>query len=425
MDFIDEHFLAILGLVATLVLGFYFSAIEMAFSSLNRPRLKAIENGLTNKTKKIEAARALSLHEDRFDELISTLLICNNTVAIASATLSAALFVRLIGEWGYLVSTLAVSAIVIVFTDILPKSTTKENPEKVAIRSAKFVSFLMTAFKFINKGILTIKKLFAKNKNEEDKEEAGEFLSQELTYIVEEAEREGSLLEDDRELITNAIDFNETLMKDLLTPRVDVIGVSIEATVGEIKEIFLKEEYTRLIVYGENIDDVKGIVHLRDFLKLLAGDRPEKTLTDILRTPVFTVESARVSDALRLLKEAHTHLVVVLDEYGGMAGIVTMDDILERLVGDIWDEHDVATEDFLLLENDDYRVLCTAYSEDFFEFFDLDVSTESSTVGGWIMDVLRRIPTKADAFEFENLHVTVTKVDEGRPTECLIKVLKQ
>ena len=425
-SFLSEHLFAITALFTTLILGIYFSAAEMAFSSLNRARINSMAEGNDQRAKR--ARQVTNLYENRFDETISTLLICNNTVAITSATISAALFVQLLGEWGYLVSTIAVSAVVIVFTDIFPKSISKENPEKVAIACVSFLTFLMMVLRPLNWLIFKFKKLFnRKNEslNEELDEEEQELRGQELIFMVEEAEKDGAIAEEDTELITNAIEFNDITVWDIITPRVDITSISIDSTNDEVMSLFLDAEYSRIIVYEGSLDNIIGVVHLRDFLRLVASTNDELPLqlSDVVKPAVFTVTSAKISDVLKLFKSELTHLAVVVDEYGGTEGIVTMDDILERLVGDIWDEHDEVIEEFMKLSDHKYRILCTSYIADLFEFFDIKAECESTTVGGWIMDELRKTPEEGDKFEFENLSVTVTVTDSLRAVECEVEII--
>lgn len=422
-SFISQNLIPIIALIVTLILGIYFSAAEMAFSSLNRARINSMADIGSQNTNR--AKQVASLYENRFDEVISTLLICNNTVAITSATISAALFAQLLGEWGYFLSTLIISAIVIIFTDIFPKSLSKENPEKVAMWCIPFLLVLLILLRPINWGIVKIKILF--NLKFEVEEEVlnakeQELRGQELIFMTREAKKDGALDEEDTELITNAIEFNDITVWDIITPRVDITCISHDATTDEMMQLFLKAEYSRIIVYEGSLDNIKGVIHLRDFLRLLANKNSTEELqfSEIIKPAVFTVTNAKISDVLQIFKKEHTHLAVVIDEYGGTEGIVTMDDILERLVGDIWDEHDEVVEEFLKLSEGKYRILCTSYIADMFEFFDIRAESESSTVGGWIMDELRRTPEIGDSFEFENLIVTVTKVDQHRAQECEI-----
>ena len=413
-------------LILLLLLGTYLSATEMAFASLNRARIKNIAEGGGKRGKR--AAKVFSLYENRFDEVISTLLICNNIVAITSATVSVVLFVRLIGdEWGYIVSTVVISSIVIVLTDIFPKSISKEKPETVAIFAVPFLRLLMALLKPITMGVVKMKNGLSSKfmrKEETLSEDEQNLRGQELIFMVEEAEKDGAINEDDSLLITNAIEFNDLLAEDILTPRVNVVSIPMGASMDEIAKLFLTG-YSRMPVYEDSMDTIHGIVHIRDFLKCVVknGDGPASTLQDIITPAIFTVKGARVSELLKLLKKEKSHMAIVTDEYGGTEGIITMEDILERLVGEIWDENDEVIEEILPLDENKFKVLCTANIDTMFEHFSINAESQSNTVCGWIMDMLRRTPEEGDSFDYEKLKVTVTKADGRRAEECLVELI--
>jgi len=352
-------------------MGAYFSACEMAFASLNRARIKNMAEGGGKRGRR--AALVERLNENRFDEVISTLLICNNIVAITAATVSVALFIRLIGEWGYLFSTVFISAVVIVLTDIFPKSMSKQNPEKVALFCAPLLLMLMTLLKPINWAVMKMKNgmsaLFPKNEEDSAQDEQS-LVGQELKFMVEEAEKDGTIDQEDSELITNAIEFNELTAWDVITPRVDIVSIPIGASVEDISVLFLESGYSRMPVHEETLDNIKGVVHLRDFLKCMAtsSDPNPTTLEDIITPVVFTVTSARITELMKMLNKEKSHLAIVTDEYGGTEGMVTMEDILESLVGDIWDENDEIVEEFVDMGDNKHRILCTAYIDDMFEY---------------------------------------------------------
>jgi len=405
-----------------LLLGTFFSASEMAFSALNRARLKSmLDNG--NKG----AARALKL-SDRFDELLSTLLICNNLVAIAAATIAAVLFVQLIPEYGALVSTVVVSVVVIVFTDIFPKTIAKEAPENTAIFCAPMVHFFMMILKPVNfilsKWKAGINRAFTSKSKEDEEAERG-FQGQALLYMVEEAEQEGAISEEDSLLISNAIEFNDLKAEDILTPRVNIIGISKDSSIDSTAEKFMESGYSRLPVYDESLDNITGVVHIRDFIKCVGHNH--QSLDSIITPALYTVTSAKVTELFKLLQKKKSHMAIVTDEYGGTEGIVTMEDILEQLVGEIWDENDEVIEEFTPTGEHDYsyKVLCTTDIEKMFEFFDMDEKPDVSTVSGWIMDQLGRTPEVGDTFTYEKLKVTVTKADQRRAEECIITVMPE
>ena len=412
--------LTISFLIILLIVGTFFSAAEMAFSALNRARLKSM---VDNNNKR--AALALKL-TDRFDELLSTMLICNNLVAITTATVAAVLFIRLFPNHGAFISTAVVSMIVIVFTDIFPKTLAKEAPESTAIFCAPVAFFLMTILKPINallsKWKAHLSRAFMSRSKEDEDAERG-FGSQALLYMVEEAEQEGTINEEDSLRISNAIEFNDLKAEDILTPRVNVVGIPKGSTIDEAAGIFMESGYSRLPVYDESIDNIIGVVHIRDFIKCVGHNH--ETLDSIITPAVYTVISAKVTELFKLLQKKKSHMAIVTDEYGGTEGIVTMENILEQLVGDIYDENDEVIEEFTPQPDGSHKVSCAADIDKMFEYFDMEDETEVSTVSGWIMDQLGRTPEEGDTFTYEHLHVTVTKADQRRAEECIITVLPE
>ena len=412
------------ALLVLFLCGTFFSAAEMAFSSLSHARIKAIEAGGGKKGTK--ASRVSHLYENQFDHVISTLLICNNTVAIATATVSAALFVHLIGDWGYFVSTFVVSAIIVIFTDVFPKSMASEQPEKIAVWCVPTIGFLLMILKPVNFVVLAIKnKLGAAfvSKDSTLTEEEQSLRGQELIYMVEEAEKDGAFDTEDTALITNAITWHDISAWDILTPRVDIISVPLQASMDEVATIFSESGYSRIPVYEDSLDNIKGIVHMRDFLGCMCKQGDSLTLADIVTPAVFTVTNARITDLLSLLKKEQSHMAIVTDEYGGTEGLITLDDILERLVGHIWDEADEVVDEFIPLSDNTFKVLGTAYIDDMFAYFQIKAESSANSVGGWVQDMLRRVPEVGDSFVFEHLQVSVTKADHLRVEECHIQVL--
>ena len=422
--FLYQNLIWLIILITLLMLGTYFSSAEMAFSSLNRARIKSLADGGGKRGRR--AALVSRMYENRFDEVISTLLICNNTVAITAATVSVALFLRLIGDMGYLVSTIVITVVVVVFTDIIPKSMSKEQPEKVALFCAPFLLVLMTLLRPITWLLIKMKNRISARFVSKEADFAGEeqaMRGQELLFMVEEAEKDGAINEDDSLRISNAIEFNDLLAWDILTPRIKIECIPHDATMRDISELFVESGYSRMPVYEDSLDTVKGIVHIRDFLRCMARtDEAGFNIDDIITPAVFTATSTPIPALLNLLKKEQSHMAIVTDEYGGTEGIVTMEDILKQLVGDIWDEHDEVIEEIVPIGENKYKVLCTADVYKLFDFLDIEAESESSTVNGWIMDMLRRIPEVGDSFTYDKLTVTVTKADQRRAEECEVKV---
>ena len=410
----------IVFVIIVLLLGTAFTSMaEMAFASLNRARIKHMA-GSGNK----RATLVLKIHE-RFDELISAMILCGYGLYIAAATISTFLFLQLMGDIGPFVSAVLLTIIAVVFTDDLPKSMAKHSPERFALLTAPIVWVIMIILGPINFLLVRWKKQintrFFSKKGEPNGEEAN-FGGEELLYVVEEFEQEGSITEEESLRISNAIEFHDLLIEDILTPRVNIVGIPKSSSIEEVAQIFLESGYSRLPVYEENIDNVVGVVHIRDFLKWTAGK--VKSLDKIMAPVIYTALVSQVTEAFKLLQKEKKHMAIVVDEHGGTEGLVTMDDILRELVGDIWDESDEDTPQFTDLGNNKHKVICTADIDKMYEYFGLEGESESLTVGGWITDILERIPKKGDSFTYNNLTVTVTKANPKRAKECVIEVSK-
>ena len=394
---------SVTAMLVCVILSAYFSATETAFSSANRTRLKALaEKG--NK----RAALAHALAED-YDRLISTILIGNNIVNIAVASIGTMLFVKLYGDIGATISTVVVTVVVLIFGEITPKSLAKESPDRFAMFVTPVIGLLVVVLKPINWLFAQWKKLMCKIVKTEA--ETG-FTSDELMTIVEEAEQEGGMDAEETELLKSAIEFHDLDVGDILTPRVRVEGVELSSTPAEAADQFEQCGYSRLPVYEETMDHIVGVIHQKDFHNRLRKGNTFH-LGDIMKKPVYVPVSAKISDTLKLLQKNQIQMAVVADEYGGTEGIVTMEDILEELVGEIWDEHDEVEEAFRFSDNGrTCTVLGSASPEEMFEKLGIEDETAASTVSGWVMEKTEKIPQAGDSFEFGGWKATVLKADE-------------
>lgn len=405
---------SLLTIVIFVALSAYFSATETAFSSLNRVRLKNLAKNGNRR-----AALVLQLSDD-YDKLLSTILVGNNIVNIATAAVGTALFIRLYGDIGATISTIVVTIVVLIFGEISPKSLAKESPERFAMFAAPLLRLLLIVLTPVNFLFSLWKKLLKKAFHAKD--EPG-MTEEELLTIVEEAEQDGAINEEDSELIHSVIDFNDLKVNDVLTPRVDIVGVALDDGQDRIARTFLQSGYSRLPVYRETVDRIVGVLNEKDFFNGLMGEG----LVDVealMQPPLFVPPSARISNVLRLLQRKKTHLAVVPDEYGGTFGIVTMEDILEELVGEIWDEHDDIVEDIVQTGVDTWQVNGLAELDKLFGRLGMERDdTEAVTVGGWIMERLGRIPQTGDGFACGRLHVTVDRTHERRVTQATVRIL--
>ncbi len=395
----------IIAMLACVICSAYFSATETAFSSLNKTRIKTLAEDGHKRAKLV-----LKLSND-YDRLISTILIGNNIVNILAASLGTLMFVKLLGEdIGATVSTVVVTVVVLIFGEISPKSIAKDFPEKFAMFSAPIIQFLIWILTPLNFLFWLWKKflsLFLKKKDDEKLSQA------ELLMFVEEVQEGGSIDTNEGHLLRNAIEFGDLKAEDILTHRVDLEALPVDATPEEVAEQFENSKFSRLPVYKEDIDHIVGILHLKDFYGI--NGITTQPISEIMTPPLFIHRTEKISDLLKQLQTTKSHMAVVVDEYGGTLGIVTMEDILEELVGDIWDEHDDVLEDVRNIGYDTYRVNCSMSMDDFCQQFDIDAQSESSTVNGWISEQLDKIPEKGDKFSYKNLDITVTDIDSHRP----------
>lgn len=395
----------IIAMLACVIGSAYFSATETAFSSLNKTRIKTLAEDGHKRAKLV-----LKLSND-YDRLISTILIGNNIVNILAASLGTLMFVKLLGEdIGATVSTVVVTVVVLIFGEISPKSIAKDFPEKFAMFSAPIIQFLIWILTPLNFLFWLWKKflsLFLKKKDDEKLSQA------ELLMFVEEVQEGGSIDTNEGHLLRNAIEFGDLKAEDILTHRVDLEALPVDATPEEVAEQFENSKFSRLPVYKEDIDHIVGILHLKDFYGI--NGITTQPISKIMTPPLFIHRTEKISDLLKQLQATKSHMAVVVDEYGGTLGIVTMEDILEELVGDIWDEHDDVLEDVRNIGYDTYRVNCSMSMDDFCQQFDIDARSESSTVNGWTSEQLDKIPEKGDKFSYKNLDITVTDIDSHRP----------
>ena len=392
-----------------LALSAYCSATETAFSSANTTRLRTLaEKGSGN------AALALKLLE-QYDRLLSTILIGNNIVNIATASIGTVLFVRHYGDAGATISTVVVTVVVLIFGEISPKSIAKDCAEKCAMLSAPILRVLIWVLMPLNLLFSLWKKLLAKvfRLNTDSK-----MSQEELLMLVDEVQQDGSIDRDEGELLKNAIGFSEQEAQDILIHRVDLAALPVTASKEEVAALFTQTKYSRLLIYQDSIDHILGTVHQKDFY--VGCGVTDQPLSDIISPPVFALENEPIRALLKKLQQAKTHVAVVVDEYGGTCGIVTMEDILEELVGEIWDEHDEEEVFLRKIAPDTWMVDAGMDFDDFAEFFQLKTDSEMVSVSCWVMEQFGRVPEAGDSFVYENLTVRVTRVENHRIEEIQV-----
>lgn len=411
--------MTLIGILVILVFcSSFFSATETAYSSINKIKLKNMASAGSRK-----AQKALEL-ADGYDRLLSTILVGNNVVNILASSLATVLFVQNLGfgDAGVSLSTAVMTIVILIFGEISPKSIAKETPEKFAMAVAGVIGFIQTLLTPINFLFSLWKKLLSMMFKVENDDS---MTQEELLTIVEEAQNEGDLEAHESDLICAAIEFNDLDVKDILTPRVDVIAVDVTDSLDEIELMFRNNNFSRLPVYENSIDNIVGVIHEKDFYNLYYNHMG--TFKLITQTLLYTSPHVKISSLLKQLQSSKTHMAVVLDEYGGTAGIITLEDILEELVGEIYDEHDQVKEYYKELDPNTYLIECDMDLDDMFEFFGLEDEEDYDfiTVSGWVIHELERIPKVGESFTYKNLVVTVTQTDARKVIEVKVSVIPQ
>lgn len=396
-------------IAALVILSALFSATETAFTSANRIRLKNMAEGGSRGAK--VALRVM----EKYDKCLTTILIGNNIVNIATSSLATLLCVQLFADRGPVIATAATTVIVLIFGEITPKTIAKGNAEAACIAFGRIMWGLMFILTPISAIFLLIQKaaskLFIKKKEVYVTE-------QELMHIIDEIEDQGVLEEQESALVRNALEFDETTVEQIMQPRVNVVGIDIYDSKEKIMELFKTEAYTRLPVYEKSLDHIIGVVSYRDFSqKVLEGNdfNLSELVTDILYIPSLM----RISEVLRKMQREKEHIAVVVDQYGGTAGIVTMEDVLEELVGEIWDENDVVSTPVKFVSETVFKVGGEVSKMDFNRYFegrgmDYEINGDFNTVGGWVLQLFGKIPSDGDIVETDEFKITVEKVEERR-----------
>ena len=315
---------------------------------------------------------------------------------------------------------MVLTVVVLIFGEVSPKSIAKESPERFAMASAPVLRVFLAILRPLNFLFALWKRLLSRFLHTAD--DAG-ITEEELITMVSEAESEGGLDQHESQLIRSAIEFGDLEAGDILTPRVDIVAVEDSATMDEIAATFAESGYSRLPVYHKDVDDIVGVIHEKDFHA--ARYRGQTDIAGCITPVHYTTANAELGLLLRTLQKKKTHMAIVVDEYGGTAGLVTLEDILEELVGEIWDEHDEVIESFRKQEDGSYLISASADLTDLYDLFSISGECDASTVSGWVIDELGRLPQVGDHFQAEGLDVTVTQVDHRRVLEIRVAVLPE
>ncbi len=405
------------AIIALVLCSTFFSGTETAFSSVNKIKMK---NLAADDNKRAELVLELT---ENFDKLITTILVGNTISNIAMTTVATVYGISVWGsKIGPTIATVLVTILVLVLGEISPKIIAREYAEEVSLFLAPFVKALiviLTPLTFIFMGLkVLLKKMFGKKTGPE-------FSEDELLTIVEEAEAGGAIGEEQSELISNAIEFNDVEAMDILTPRVDIVAIEKGTPVAEIKQVFRDSGLSRLPVYEDDLDNIIGVINQKDFYN--KNVRSIKDVEKIIKPVAYVAETIKAAVLLKKMQAKKTHIAIVVDEYGGTTGLVTLEDIIEEIVGDIYDEHDtVSSKEVRPAGDNTYLVAGSADLEDFFEIFDEEIEADANTVNGWVMIELDRLPKEGDIFDYESkhkvFHVRVTKADARRALMTRISV---
>ncbi len=406
----------IVVLVILIFLSAFFSGTETAFTSFNKTRMKTLASDGNKR-----AARVLDI-EEHYDKFLSTMLVGNNLVNITATTIATLVFARYLkGDAGFAatVSTIVMTVTVLLFGEITPKILAKDFAESYTMRTAGIVRFFMVILTPLTFLFSLWQKLLYKLVKTDP---AASITEDEILTMVEEAQSEGGIDEHESDLIRSAIEFNDLEVSAVLTPRVDIVAATADTPLDEISELFRTSGFSRLPVYEDTIDNIIGVIHEKDFNKLYYDGGTG--LADIMHEVLCITEGMKISKLLREFQSAKTHMAVVVDEFGGTAGLVTMEDVLEGLVGEIWDEHDEVIESIRPVGENEYLVNGgTSMNElaDLYDFPD-EVLEDNATVNGFVLDNLGKVPEVGDRFDFESLTAEVTRVEGRRAAEIRLTV---
>lgn len=407
----------IFSILCLLLLSAFFSATETAFTSLNRIKMKNMAND------DVKNAKLVLKLEDRYDKLLSTILIGNNIANIGMTAIATVMFVALLGgSLGPTASTVVMTVAVLIFGEISPKNIAKEHPEGFALFAAPIMRGLMWLFTPLNVFFSLWKKLLGQLFGTQ---ENGSYTEDELITIVEEAQIGGSIGKEQQELITNAIEFDDLEAIDVITPRVDIVAVELGTSVEEIGRTFKESGLSRLPVYEDDLDNIIGIINQKDFHNYVVGENQE--LEQYIKPVAYVAESIKAAVLLKKMQTKKTHIAIIVDEYGGTTGLVTMEDIIEELVGKIYDEHDaIEMREVTRLYDGSYSVAGGANVEKFFEMVGEDIDINATTINGWVMIELDRLAKVGDTFTYRSrhkiFHVRVTRADERRALMVQIRI---
>lgn len=414
----SDSIIMIIVMIALTACSAFFSATETAYLSFNQLRMKNLASSGNKRAKLV-----MSMYDD-YDRLISSVLIGNNIVNITLSSISTVLFIKFIGDAGATVSTVVITVVVLIFGEITPKSVSKDFADPFVLKTVYIVRGCVCILYPFSMVFGLWQKLVDRItvKPEEDV-----VTEEEIITMVDEAEEDGKIDPDEGNLIRSAIGFSDLTAAEILTPRSDIIYITKDMTNDEISAKFMESGYSRMPMCEESLDDVCGILHEKDFLYYLKN--PSVPIESILTKSVFVSKHINIYELLKILQDAKCHMAVVSDEFGSVVGIVTLEDIIEELIGEIWDEHDKVEELFTLLSDGSYLVDCSADTDALFELLEIETEDEhteqAQTVNGWLIINFGYIPDIGERIDLDGLHIEVTATDKTKILEAKISKLPE
>ncbi len=408
-----------ISIIALLMLSAFFSGSEIAFSSVSDIKLRQMIKNSNNNNNK--ASIALYIQQN-FEAALTTILIGNNLVNIAASSISTLLIINLVGDTGVLFSTILMTVFILIFGEITPKLVAKKYSLEFTLNAAYPILILMKILTPIN--TLVVKFLYYLSKVwKKEEDENLSITEEEIMFLIDQSEDEGLMDEERSDLLKSSLVYHDIKAREILTPRIEMLTIDASLKFEEIKKIVLESSFTRIPVYEDSVDNIIGILHSKKFL--LKSIEEEFDIRNILAETIYIYKTMKISDVFSILNSKPFHLGIVVDEYGGTAGCVTIEDIIEELVGEIWDETDIVIEEFKEISDNKYLVVGDAALRDLIEYLDLiyfEIDSEYNTVGGWTIEMFGRLPEVGESYDYENLNIQVTKIDETRVLEVIITI---
>lgn len=404
----------IVVILLLLVLSALFSSCETAFSSVNKIRLK---NYAAKGNKRAEKALKIA---NKFEDALTAILIGNNIVNILSTSISTVLFTQILGPGGVGVATVVMTILVLVFGEITPKSFAKNHAEQCALMFAEPLSAFMLILKPVVMVFQVIQKLF------KPKTEQPSVTEDELKYIIDEIQEQGVLEEQESDLVRSALEFDEITVDEILIPRVNVTAIEKNTPFNEIKEKFLTDMYSRLPVYEKNIDNIIGVITNKSFFRLMNENKED--ISGIIQEIIHISDLKLISEALKEMQKSKMHMAVVMDQYGGTKGIITLEDIIEELVGEIYDENDEVISHFVKTGDNEYEVSGELSISDMLENLDMPedkIECSGNSIGGWVMELLGHVAEENETVQSDIFKMTVLSMEDQKILKIRLEIISK